>query len=246
MTESSDGQLSGFFDDQTGREACGAESPESAPQDELLGADEVTRVPGVQSELSGTGECLTETNVFLPAIEMPLLCNPEDAEVIELEIADVEDDPENGRGSLAGTVASVILHVWLLMNLAQMTIEQQPYYYEPPIDSQMVENQSEEEEIEVVAVRGIVDIARGGIAGDIGGRGIAIAIAVRIQVPGTGIRRVVLVDVPIAVVVDSITGLGRTGEDRAVRVIAVLIHGIAIPIIVNEDIPLEVIQDAPG
>ncbi|MFP6762341.1 MAG: vWA domain-containing protein, partial [Planctomycetaceae bacterium] len=104
----------------------------------------------MQSELSGTGECLTETNVFLPAIEMPLLSNPEDAEVIELEIADVEDDPENGRGSLAGTVASVILHVWLLMNLAQMTIEQQPYYYEPPIDSQMVENQSEEEEIEVV------------------------------------------------------------------------------------------------
>jgi len=73
----------------------------------------------------------------------------DDGEIIDLEVAD-EDENGSGRGSIAGTVASVILHVWLLMNLAQMTIEEDPYYYVPPIESRIVEDKPQEEEIEVV------------------------------------------------------------------------------------------------
>lgn len=75
--------------------------------------------------------------------------NDIDGEIIDLEVAD-EDEDSTGRGSIAGTVASVILHVWLLLNLAQMTIDEDPYYYEPPIESRIVENKPQEEEIEVV------------------------------------------------------------------------------------------------
>ena len=73
-------------------------------------------------------------------------------EVIDLEVAD-EDVGASGaiRGSMAGTVASVILHVWLGMNLAQMALEEDPVYYDPPLDSRIVnEEEVKEEEIEVV------------------------------------------------------------------------------------------------
>ena len=73
-------------------------------------------------------------------------------EIIDLELAGEDDAPSNAsKGSVAGTIASVIVHVWLLMNLAQMAIEEEPYWYEPPIDTRMVEDQQPEEEvIEVV------------------------------------------------------------------------------------------------
>jgi hypothetical protein len=72
-------------------------------------------------------------------------------EIIDLEVAD--DDgirSDASRGSIAGTVVSVIAHVWLLMNLAQMAVEEEQHWYEPPIDSRMVEEKDEEEEVEVV------------------------------------------------------------------------------------------------
>jgi hypothetical protein len=74
-----------------------------------------------------------------------------DEEIIDLEVAD--DDgirSDASRGSIAGTVVSVIAHVWLLMNLAQMAVEEEQHWYEPPIDSRMVEEKDEEEEVEVV------------------------------------------------------------------------------------------------
>lgn len=72
-------------------------------------------------------------------------------EVIDLEVAD--DDgltSDASRGSIAGTVISVIAHVWLLMNLAQMAVEEEQHWYEPPIDSRIVEQQDKEEEVEIV------------------------------------------------------------------------------------------------
>ncbi|MDA1164678.1 MAG: VWA domain-containing protein [Planctomycetota bacterium] len=73
-------------------------------------------------------------------------------EIIDLEVADDDDVPPGvSRGSVAGTIVSVIVHVWLLMNLAQMAVEEDVHWYEPPIDARMVEEKAEEEEeIEVV------------------------------------------------------------------------------------------------
>ena len=67
-------------------------------------------------------------------------------EIIDLEVAEDEDlRSDASRGSIAGTVVSVIAHVWLLMNLAQMAVEEEQHWYEPPIDSRMVEVKNEEE-----------------------------------------------------------------------------------------------------
>lgn len=72
-------------------------------------------------------------------------------EVIDLEVADDDDlTSDASRGSIAGTVISVIAHVWLLMNFAQMAVEEEQHWYEPPIDSRMVEPQKKEEEVEIV------------------------------------------------------------------------------------------------
>lgn len=72
-------------------------------------------------------------------------------EVIDLEVADDDDlTSDASRGSIAGTVVSVIAHVWLLMNLAQMAVEEEQHWYEPPIDSRMVEQQDKEQEVEIV------------------------------------------------------------------------------------------------
>jgi len=165
MTESSDGQPDGFVDDADGfvDDADGFVDNADGFVDDADGrqagdGEGVVPVPdGFTPPLpaaphwtSGAAECLTETEVLLPAIVAAPFDDPQDRDVIELEIADEPDEAETGRGSIAGTVASVILHVWLLMNLAQMTIEQDTHYYEPPIDSQIVEKQPEEEEIEVV------------------------------------------------------------------------------------------------
>ncbi|MFT5323600.1 MAG: hypothetical protein ACI8P0_001450 [Planctomycetaceae bacterium] len=72
-------------------------------------------------------------------------------EIIDLEVAEDEDlRSDASRGSIAGTVVSVIAHVWLLMNLAQMAVEEEQHWYEPPIDSRIVEQQDKEEEVEIV------------------------------------------------------------------------------------------------
>ncbi|MBL6705464.1 MAG: VWA domain-containing protein [Planctomycetaceae bacterium] len=72
-------------------------------------------------------------------------------EIIDLEVADDDDlRSDASRGSIAGTVVSVIAHLWLLMNLAQMAIEEEPHWYEPPIDSRIVDVQEKEEEVEIV------------------------------------------------------------------------------------------------
>lgn len=72
-------------------------------------------------------------------------------EIIDLEVAEEEDARSDAsRGSIAGTVVSIIAHVWLLMNLAQMAVEEEPHWYDPPIDSRMVEERDEVEEVEVV------------------------------------------------------------------------------------------------
>jgi hypothetical protein len=75
-----------------------------------------------------------------------------DLEIVDLEVADEDDGiSDASRGSMAGTVASVIVHVWLLMNLAQMNVEEEPHYYDPPIDSHIVtEEDDKPEELEVV------------------------------------------------------------------------------------------------
>lgn len=72
-------------------------------------------------------------------------------EIVDLEVAEDDDlRSDASRGSVAGTVVSVIAHVWLLMNLAQMAVEEEPDWYEPPIDSRMVELKDKEEEVETV------------------------------------------------------------------------------------------------
>ena len=72
-------------------------------------------------------------------------------EIIDLEVADDDDlRSDASRGSIAGTLVSVIAHVWLLMNLAQMAVEEEPHWYEPPIDSRIVDIQEKEEEVEIV------------------------------------------------------------------------------------------------
>ncbi|NQV28235.1 MAG: VWA domain-containing protein [Rhodopirellula sp.] len=72
-------------------------------------------------------------------------------EIIDLEVADDDElRSDASRGSIAGTIVSVIAHVWLLMNLAQMAVEEEQHWYEPPIDSRIVEQQDKEEEVEVV------------------------------------------------------------------------------------------------
>lgn len=72
-------------------------------------------------------------------------------EIIDLEFAEDDDlRSDASRGSIAGTVVSVIAHIWLLMNLAQMAVEEEPHWYEPPIDSRIVELQDKEEEVETV------------------------------------------------------------------------------------------------
>lgn len=72
-------------------------------------------------------------------------------EIVELEVADEEDETSIvGRGSIAGTVVSVVVHVWLLMNLAQLTVDEDPDFYEPPIESYVIEDRPDPEEIEIV------------------------------------------------------------------------------------------------
>ena len=72
-------------------------------------------------------------------------------EIVDLEVAEDDDlRSDASRGSVAGTVVSVIAHVWLLMNLAQMAVEEEPDWYEPPIDSRIVELKDKEEEVETV------------------------------------------------------------------------------------------------
>ena len=72
-------------------------------------------------------------------------------EVIELEVADEDDLADAGdRSSIPGTVVSVLVHVCLIWNLAQLTIEEEPHYYTPPIDTRIGEEVPIKEEIEVV------------------------------------------------------------------------------------------------
>ena len=72
-------------------------------------------------------------------------------EVIELELADPDDLADaGGRNSIPGTVVSVLVHVWLIWNFAQLTIDDEPHYYTPPIDSRVAEEVQIKEEIEVV------------------------------------------------------------------------------------------------
>jgi Mg-chelatase subunit ChlD len=72
-------------------------------------------------------------------------------EIIDLEVADDDEIcSDASRGSIAGTIVSVIAHVWLLMNLAQMAVEEEQHWYEPPIDSRIVEVKDKEEEVEIV------------------------------------------------------------------------------------------------
>jgi hypothetical protein len=72
-------------------------------------------------------------------------------EVIELEIADDDELAEAGdRSSVPGTVVSVLVHVWLLWNFAQLTIEEEPNYYTPPIDTRVSEVVPIEEEIQFI------------------------------------------------------------------------------------------------
>ncbi|MHC4878258.1 MAG: vWA domain-containing protein [Planctomycetota bacterium] len=60
---------------------------------------------------------------------------------------DVETSAANdARGSVAGTLISVVLHVALLLNLAQLVINDEPPWYEPPLEAFVVEDVPDEEE----------------------------------------------------------------------------------------------------
>jgi hypothetical protein len=73
----------------------------------------------------------------------------------------------------------------------------------------------------IVTVRCVGDIARGLVALDIGGAGVAVAVTVAIGVPGRGVRGRVLVDGAVAVVVHAVADLGGVGVHRSVEVVAV-------------------------
>ena len=77
--------------------------------------------------------------------------------------------------------------------------------------------------VAVVAVAVIIDRTTGLLAG--GDRTRAVAVAVRIRVPGAlaGDTVVVVVHQAVAVVVDAVAGLGGVGVDREVRVVAVTV-----------------------
>lgn len=83
----------------------------------------------------------------------------------------------DSRGSVAGTLISVVLHVALLLNLAQLVIDDEPGWYEPPLEAFVVNEQlEEEEELETVEyvladpdereleVREVINAARIGMA----------------------------------------------------------------------------------
>jgi len=64
------------------------------------------------------------------------------------------DDPDSpgataaiARGSVAGTIASILFHAWLLMNLAQIAVHEEPAWYVPPIDSSFVKPAPPEEQV---------------------------------------------------------------------------------------------------
>ncbi len=70
-------------------------------------------------------------------------------EIIDLELADDEDDPPSDRslirGSFAGTAVSVILHVWIIANLAGMVVEPKEKLVAPPLDTRISKTEVPEE-----------------------------------------------------------------------------------------------------
>ena len=83
----------------------------------------------------------------------------------------------DSRGSVAGTLISVVLHVALLLNLAQLVIDDEPGWYEPPLEAFIVNDKPiEEEELKTVEyvlanpdereleVREVINAARIGMA----------------------------------------------------------------------------------
>ncbi|MBI1313185.1 VWA domain-containing protein [bacterium] len=83
----------------------------------------------------------------------------------------------DSRGSVAGTLISVVLHVALLLNLAQLAIDQEPGWYEPPLEATIVDSLPDDEEelqsVEYVLadpdereleVREVINAARIGLA----------------------------------------------------------------------------------
>ncbi len=83
--------------------------------------------------------------------------------------------------------------------------------------------------VAVVAVRIVVGVAFGQLAGHAAGVGIAVAVAVRVRVPGRaggGVQRVVLVvDQVVAIIVRIVADLAGRRMDGGVAVVAVLVVG---------------------
>jgi hypothetical protein len=66
-------------------------------------------------------------------------------------LAPVEFDlPTASRGRIAGTLASIVLHVWLVMTLAGLTLDRGASIADPPLISRVIEEVEEPEEIEEV------------------------------------------------------------------------------------------------
>ena len=77
----------------------------------------------------------------------------------------------------------------------------------------------------VVAIGGVRDVTRRRGAGGFSGRGVAVPIAIGVRIPGGGggrvQGRVIVVDIPIAVVIHAVADLGGVGMNGVVGVIAI-------------------------
>ncbi len=74
----------------------------------------------------------------------------------------------------------------------------------------------------VVTVGGVRDVPGGLAAGGLGVTRVAVTVRVGIRVPGAGVSSRLFVDITVAVVVDTVAELVRTGVDAGVRVVTVL------------------------
>lgn len=75
----------------------------------------------------------------------PMVVDPTDSEIVMLEVADEASLTPPSRGRYVAAVVSLVLHIWVLSNLAQ-TVFQQENYYEPPLTSHLIDEDVNEPE----------------------------------------------------------------------------------------------------
>ena len=136
------------IDEATAAEGIADESADEADEafGEGLYADD-EEYEWVESEAEGEFVDATADVEPFAGFERPIAAEanwvPE--EVVALAPVDT-DSPIVERGSIAGTLASVVLHVWLVMTLAGLTLDREVSIPDPPLTSRIVELVEEPEE----------------------------------------------------------------------------------------------------